>query len=602
MGFWDSLNNIGNSLGTNKTSGYEKWSTNVISDGRRSYTGYLLQPLDVSASILFANIGSRGLNIRGKSIQSDENDKLYPAGFTPELDYYINTNNIDTGKWKDLGVTTGYPVERGLVLRGGIIKDETTLAGTPLDQNNYLDKTNGIVVKAYEAFDDLPEYKFRHNLDPDKILVNLGDIYLTSNRITNFDNEDPVSFGYDIKINFATSPLFNGGIENFINTFSSYSEINSRLDILSQFKRQFFKFFKIDSISSVKDNNGDNIIEDKYVTRTYYLKKISGLDGLSESINSDKSKQFVEYGNDYLILTLNEDVTINMGYLASLYKILTWSKINGKKMFPDNLLRFDMEIIVTESRNYNKVKTNDDLTAFNQFANIISKYRYKVYECQFFFEKMSHDDSIDMSSLDISQGFDIKINYKFSTLHFEWLNQIDSNPNLNIHESNKSYLNNGAFYNSDGYRSYDLSKYSLDTNNSNIDNNSITTNPISYTLNEYGFPYTADPKVQANNVADSALNSGNNSVKVTDNYATRLNNYFPPKSNNNSVSLRDELIQQTVDNISNQFGSIGSMIFSSAISGFTEDGYEYNIPAYYLNKTLNPGNNSLTSAFGMSKP
>ena len=105
MGFWDTLNTVGNSLGTNRTSAYEKWSTNEISDGRRSYVGYLLQPLDVSASILFRNVGSRGLKIIGKTVQHDENDKLYPAGFTPELDYYINTKNINS--------KTGYPVERG---------------------------------------------------------------------------------------------------------------------------------------------------------------------------------------------------------------------------------------------------------------------------------------------------------------------------------------------------------------------------------------------------------------------------------------------------------------------------------------------------------
>lgn len=601
MGFWDTLNTIGNSLGSSDHSGYEKWSTNVISDSSRSYNGYLLQPLDISASILFANIGTRGLNIRGKSIQFDENDKLYPKGFTPELDFYLNTNNINP--------KTGYPVERGVVLGAGVIKNNITLAGIPKDINDYLDPSNGSVIGAYMAFDNLPEYKFKHDLDPDKIDINGADIYLTTYTSTNSDNEDPVSFGYDLIINFTTSPLFNGAIEDFITTFGGkYAEINSRLDILSQFKKQFFKFFKIDASESIKDNSGNNVVEPnefggKYIPRTYYLKKISGLDGLSESINSDKPKQFVDYGNEYLTLTLNEDVTINMGYLTSLYKILTWSKINGKKMFPDNLLRFDMDIIVTESRKYNAVSKNDNSTtvSLNQYADIISRYRYKVYECQFFFEKMSHEDSIDMSALDLSQGFDIKINYKFSTLHFEWLNNYDFDIGT-IQENNKSYLDNGAFYNGSGHRLYDLSKYSLDTNNSNIDNNSITANPISYNLNAYGIPYTSDPVVQKNFVEGSGLNTANNSVTVTDNYATRLSNYFPPETNNNSVALRDQLLQKTIANIANQFGSIGSIIFNSAISGFTDDGYNYNIPAYYLNKTLNQANNTLYSALGLSKP
>jgi hypothetical protein len=595
MGFWDTLNTVGNSLGTNGSSGYEKWSTNVISDGRRSYTGYLLQPLDVSASILFANVGTRGLNIRGKSIQSDENDKLYPAGFTPELDFYINPENINS--------KTGYPVERGAVLGAGVIKGNTTLAGTPKNINDYLNPSDGSVVKAYKALDNLSEYKFKHDLDPDKIDINAGNIYLTTYKSTNFNNEDPVNFGYDIIINYANSPLFNGGIENFIDKFSSYSEVKTRKDVISQFKSQFFKFFKIDASTSVKDYKGNSVMEPdefggKYVPRTYYLKKLSGLDNLTESINSDKPKQFIDYGNDYLTLTLNEDVTVNMGYLASLYKILSWSRINGKKMFPDNLLRFDMQIVVTESRKYNKVNKNNKSTqaSIDNYADVISRYRYNIYECQFFFEKMSHDDSIDMSALDISQGFDIKINYKYATVNFEWLNNYDFNNNTvsQNNEDGRSFLDNSEV---------DLTTINPgNANNFAIDSNgSILTSPFDYPLNKYGMPYTIDPVVQKNFVAGSVLNDANNSVKVKDNYAARLKNYFPPESNNNSVALRDQLIQQTIDNISNQFGSIGSMIFNSAVSGFTEDGYEYNIPAYYLNKTLNAANNTLYAALGLSK-
>ena len=308
MGVLDTLNAIGNSLSSNfsslnGSSGYEKWSTNVISDGNISYTGYLLQPLDVSASILFANIGTRGLNIRGKSIQYDENGKLYQFGFTPDLDFYTNTNNVNP--------TTGYPVERGVVLGAGVIKNNTTLAGTPKDINDYLDPTNGSVVAAYTAFDNLSEYKFKHDLDPDKIDINGADIYLTTYTSTNADNEDPVSFGYDIIINYTTSPLFNGAIENFINTFGvNYAEINSRLDILSQFKSQFFKFFKIDAPSSIKDSNGNSIIQNdefggNYIPRTYYLKKLSGLDNLTESINSDKSKVFKKQSQSYCYSIIN---------------------------------------------------------------------------------------------------------------------------------------------------------------------------------------------------------------------------------------------------------------------------------------------------------
>ena len=49
-------------------------------------------------------------------------------------------------------------------------------------------------------------------------------------------------------------------------------------------------------------------------------------------------------------------------------------------MFPDNLLRFDMEIVVTESRKYNAVSKNDKstTTSLDQYADVISRYKYNI--------------------------------------------------------------------------------------------------------------------------------------------------------------------------------------------------------------------------------
>ena len=343
------------STGVNPNANSTGVTSNLNSGGTQR--SFFLQP-DVKASSLSTTLSG---NIKGSSKSTDSNGNKYSPGFTPDVDYYVDKSNIDK--------TSGFPVERGVVYNSSV-----SSTGIPRDTNDILDQD---VPNAFDAFDDESNYEYLHHLDRGEIPIGLkltkdSDIYLSSFVETDTDNEDPISFGYDLIIDYDTSPLFNGAVEDFINNFSSYAEISSRLDILSSFKQQFFKFFKIDSQNLLGLDE----------PRTYYLQKISGLNELSESISSDKSKQFVDYGKDYITLTLREDVSVNTGYLAALYKLLTWSRVHGKKMIPDNLLRFDIEIVITEARRFNRVVKNSDST-LNQYADLISRYKYKLYECQF---------------------------------------------------------------------------------------------------------------------------------------------------------------------------------------------------------------------------
>jgi hypothetical protein len=77
----------------------------------------------------------------------------------------------------------------------------------------------------------------------------------------------------------------------------------------------------------------------------YYLKKVAGLKNLSESNTGDTKKYLVDYRKDLITLDFNEDVTLSIGTLAHLYKLLYWSKPNGKSIIPENLLRFNCDII-----------------------------------------------------------------------------------------------------------------------------------------------------------------------------------------------------------------------------------------------------------------
>jgi hypothetical protein len=488
---------------------------------------FFLEP-DVRASSL-TNTLSGNLHLRGHSKSTDSNGRPYPIGFTPDVEYYVDKDNID--------FVTGLPVEKGVTPLSGVIDSSgRSKYGKPRNTNDIL---NDIEPSVYDAFRDSATYEWRHRLDRGEIPIGLeltknSDIYLTSFSETDTDNEDPVSFGYDIIIDFDNSPLFNGAVEDFINNFSSYTELYSRLDKIEKFKSQFFKFFKI---------NTQNLLGlDE--PRTYYLKKISGLDGLTENISSDTSKQFVEYGKDFITLGLKEDVSVNMGYLASLYKLLTWSKIHGKKMIPDNLLRFDVEIVVTEARKFNRVRKNDN-NSLDEFADLISRYRYKVYECQFFFGNFTHGNDIDMSELGINDGFDIKFNYKFSTMRFEKFSDMGSiqigNDITRMHDAvDNSQLNLGT----------------VDPSNSNSfisTNGAIILNPIDYVLNKY-YNYT-EIGLQQNAAFTQGINSIDimKQTKISPNdFKSKLNNAYIPTAIK-SITKQSSLLQKTLEAIQSSF-------------------------------------------------
>lgn len=286
-------------------------------------------------------------------------------------------------------------------------------------------------------FGGYEQYDFLHILDRLSPLQNPGniskDVYLAS-YIELKEHEDPVMFTFDLLIDFETSPLFNGAIIDFIDKNSEKSpEIAARKKIYQNFINQFRRFFKLktsnDSTNIAQDDDqaDEKIVplpsiqkKDRTAVKAYYLKSITGLAALTEgfvSSNSDTVKSMISYGKDIIKLTLNEDLTLNTGYLAALYKMLTWSRLNGKQLIPENLLRFDCKIIVNEVRNYARLLKNAN--SIESYADDMNKYIYKLYDCQFIFDKLSHPDTINNWQITSTDDFDISFDYKYSTLSFE---------------------------------------------------------------------------------------------------------------------------------------------------------------------------------------
>ena len=359
----------------------------------------------------------------------------------------------------------------------------------------------------YLLFNDSSQDYFRHGLaingrTPIKTAKNDREAWdgstdpayrLKTFKNTPFENEDPVVYGFEIIVDAASSPLLNGSVEDFINAFGVVSEIQSRRVVIYDFKKQFEKVFKTKGsiyyagepatpMQSMANNGYASAQTQKNEFRpgrkaylSHYLQKVGGLDLLSERNSVEGQKAFIDYPKDKLTLSFYEDLSGTMGVISHLYKLLYWSKANGKNIVPENLLRFNCDIVVSEVRNFNRVrKAVQSTTSNSQSIEIIkdnvSRYIYSLKECQLFFTKMPHDDSVALNDIKTYDSYDVEMNFKYATTKFEkWA------PDPELFGQYIGY-NNGAIWKigNKGFREQrDAEADSTGGNTANIVDNSI---------------------------------------------------------------------------------------------------------------------------------
>jgi hypothetical protein len=293
----------------------------------------------------------------------------------------------------------------------------------------------------YLIFGDNSTDYFKHGLQIIDRLSPVEDdgssnLRLSSFKSTPFENNDPVIFGFDIIIDDISSPLLNGSILDFLNNYSSINEIAARKPVYEDFKQQFIKFFKTKATVRVEseqtnisrmresgypesDNNKDIFQSGKKSYMNYYLKKIAGIDKLVEGNTPSAKKYLVDYNKDVITLSFAEDVSLSIGTLAHLYKLLYWSKPNGKGIIPENLLRFNCDIIVSEVRNFKRVRKAIEANSLEIIKDNVSRYIYSLRECQFYFNQMPHDNDVDLGAIKTYDAYSVQFDYKYSSVKFE---------------------------------------------------------------------------------------------------------------------------------------------------------------------------------------
>jgi hypothetical protein len=378
--------------------------------------------------------------------------KSHPPGFTPPYAFLFKKDGGASEKWK--------PFEK----YGLGVEIEITMGNQPMafkqdnfDKNYLLRISNSLSYRKYVlGLRDPSTKKFTFDLNKNDQEYNIDHTFkiISDNNyethaglqspkstipLTSFtevqENEDPTILGFDIEIDEVTSPLFNGAVGDFIQQYSSASvnqitEIASRREIYQKFINQFKKFFRT-NVNFQQASNFDQNIKNHYITQITGLDKFSHVKG--EETGSEGPKLFTNFPSDKIDLLINEDVEQNISYLSYLYNLLTRSRIEGRRIIPQNLLRFNCRITVTEIRNYNRVikespkppspdlveppQQSDD--QYKVLSDLISKKEYNLYECEFSFNKLTHGNQINMGATLTQVGpITISFNYKFVSSEF----------------------------------------------------------------------------------------------------------------------------------------------------------------------------------------
>ena len=206
------------------------------------------------------------------------------------------------------------------------------------------------------------------------------------------DYEDPTYLGFTIEID-ENSALFNEVLPFLEKHSSTRAELNARIPLYDEFKSKIVQIFK--SQESVEEPTQKSI----YI-KQHYINSISGFDNLT--------KKFNKWREDKLTVELHEDITMFSTYISHLYNNLTYSYENGRLMIPENLLKFNLKIKISEIRNLTsiaKLNSNDltDQKIVDGLKNNVTCLVYTLYDCEFdFFNSKPMEDIITQAGIDAS--------------------------------------------------------------------------------------------------------------------------------------------------------------------------------------------------------
>lgn len=203
--------------------------------------------------------------------------------------------------------------------------------------------------------------------------------------------EDPTYLGFTVEID-EQSALFTLVRPFLEKNGAGRSELASRIPVYDEFVSKIVSVFK--SQESVVDPTREKGL---YI-KQHYINSIKGFQHLTQKFN--------KWREDKLEVELYEDMTMYSSYIAHLYNNLIYSYENGRALIPENLLKFNLKIKISEIRNLTsiaKLKSTDpvDKRIVDGLKNNITCLVYTLYDCEFdFFGSKPIEDSIVQAGID----------------------------------------------------------------------------------------------------------------------------------------------------------------------------------------------------------
>jgi hypothetical protein len=232
--------------------------------------------------------------------------------------------------------------------------------------------------------------------------------------------EDPTYLGFELKFDSDNSPLFNfgdyppkaiespiinnkkGDLTSEIEKTDTEKEEQEKQNKKIETTNQTYNYNGASAFSFIRKygshipeikkreiiyynfiNNLDKIfnrtnLEKNIFSKSYYIETITGLDKLPAKM--------VKYEDDKITIQLNEDVSLRTTYLAELYNNLIYSYKNQRTLIPENCLRFDMMISITDMRIFKHLE-NIDGELISKINTDPPRIIYTLHDCNFDFSK-----------------------------------------------------------------------------------------------------------------------------------------------------------------------------------------------------------------------
>ena len=213
----------------------------------------------------------------------------------------------------------------------------------------------------------------------------------SGNGVTSLD--DPTYLGFSLSFDI-TSPLFNGGIgtnnqpvsdPSFLNTLGNvqFTPEKTGLTIIEQQdantpllnSSQESGSSAISYLEKIGETGRVNYLKafiqglrEISTTRPYYFQSIEGLSEAWTNHTDFTVDPYKGSGDEGITIGCLEAVDLKLTALFSLYKMAVYDSRYSRQVIPNNLLRFDVTVYVSEIRQFKKVRSFLDALSSSQLT------------------------------------------------------------------------------------------------------------------------------------------------------------------------------------------------------------------------------------------